>query len=252
LDSDTDKDAMPDDWEQEHGLNATSPSDAYGDSDNDGFTNLEEFIGMSDPNDDTDNPKSSRPKKDEASGADSMVLCAPIIAAGFVILIAIIFVYTKMRREQLLQHQVRATIYNHVMNNPGVHYRGIMNDLNLQMGVLTHHLNMLEQEKYVKSLQDGMYRRFYPINAPVQTGLVLTDVQKRILEAIKKTPGISQSALSRNLGYTKKVVYYHVKILSNAGFIHVEASGRESQCFYIEGLDGSGIQHDQTGKSPAE
>jgi DNA-binding MarR family transcriptional regulator len=249
VDTDTDKDEMPDSWEQTYGLDATNPSDAAMDYDNDGFTNLEEYQYMTDPTDpDDDGPKKS---KEEGDGDDNSLLILPLfVGAGFVFLITIMFVYTKMRREQLLQHKVRSDIYNYVTKNPGIHYRGIMNELNLQMGVLTHHLNMLEQEQYIKSLQDGMYRRFYPKNAPVNTGLVLTDVQKQILQLIRSTPGISQSAVARQLGYTKKVVYYHVKILANAGFIHVETAGRESQCFYIEGLDDAGIQPEQTGIPP--
>ncbi len=41
---------MPDDWETEHGLDPLDPSDASGDPDGDGVTNLQEFRNGSDPN----------------------------------------------------------------------------------------------------------------------------------------------------------------------------------------------------------
>jgi len=53
--ADTDGDGMPDGWEVKHGLRAYNPSDAFGDLDRDGLTNLEEFKAGADPqNPDTD------------------------------------------------------------------------------------------------------------------------------------------------------------------------------------------------------
>ncbi|MEX2690778.1 MAG: FG-GAP-like repeat-containing protein [Candidatus Njordarchaeum guaymaensis] len=54
-DKDTDKDGMPDSWEEKYGLNATDSSDASLDGDGDGLTNLEEYQHGTDPTDsDTD------------------------------------------------------------------------------------------------------------------------------------------------------------------------------------------------------
>ncbi len=49
--SDSDNDEMPDGWELTYGLNATDPNDAYGDLDNDGLDNLDEFLANTDPTD---------------------------------------------------------------------------------------------------------------------------------------------------------------------------------------------------------
>jgi hypothetical protein len=43
-DWDTDDDGMPSDWETRHGFNPDDASDGSGDTDGDGYTNLEEFL----------------------------------------------------------------------------------------------------------------------------------------------------------------------------------------------------------------
>jgi hypothetical protein len=53
---DSDKDGIPDDWEERFGLNKTNPNDAFIDTDNDNLLNLEEYFYNTDPtNPDTDN-----------------------------------------------------------------------------------------------------------------------------------------------------------------------------------------------------
>lgn len=51
---DSDKDGLPDAWEKEHKLNPNDASDATIDSDNDGYTNIEEYINGTDPKKATD------------------------------------------------------------------------------------------------------------------------------------------------------------------------------------------------------
>jgi pectate lyase len=46
---DSDGDGMPDDWERKYGLNPNDPKDAALDTDNDGYTNIEEYLNGTDP-----------------------------------------------------------------------------------------------------------------------------------------------------------------------------------------------------------
>ena len=246
-DIDSDGDGMPDTWELEHALAPADASDAEKDADGDGYDNLHEYNINTDPNDPispsgqpTDDDKMEKDEESTFSRLDigdpsSIILI--FTTAGVVILLVVLFVYTKMRREQLLEHKLRNRIFEYINKHPGTHYRGVMNDLDLHMGTLTHHLNMLEQQRFIKSYQDGMYRRFYPIDARIETGLILTEVQKRILHTIQDTPGISQTGVARELGITRKIVHYHIKSLTDAGFVHTETTGRESSCYYLGGLE---------------
>lgn len=46
---DADSDGMPDAWEEAHGFAAGDPADGNGDADNDGYTNVEEFLNATNP-----------------------------------------------------------------------------------------------------------------------------------------------------------------------------------------------------------
>jgi DNA-binding MarR family transcriptional regulator len=252
---DTDGDGMPDEWEDTHGLNSTNSTDAEEDPDSDGLTNSQEYDNGTDPHNpdsdydgyndgwevrnntdpnDDESPRKTAEDKGDADDSDYSFcfLGLIFIIAFIVVIILILFFYTKLKREQLLDHRIRNKLYAYIQKNPGTHYRKIMDDLDLHMGTTTHHLNMLEQQQYIKSAQDGMYRRFYPYGMQPDHKLILSDVQAKIVDEIKLNPGISQVNIARNIGVARKVVNYHVKILSDAGFIYVETIGRESACYF--------------------
>ena len=46
---DSDHDGMPDGWELRYGLAPVDAADGAGDADGDGYTNLEEFLNVTDP-----------------------------------------------------------------------------------------------------------------------------------------------------------------------------------------------------------
>ena len=47
--ADADNDGMPDEWEMKHGLSPNDAGDSAQDKDNDGYTNVEEYLNRTDP-----------------------------------------------------------------------------------------------------------------------------------------------------------------------------------------------------------
>jgi len=69
-DSDTDRDGLPDGWEADYNLDPTDPTGENGpegDPDNDGYTNLEEYIGGSNPVDGNSTPNTPPSKPENIS-----------------------------------------------------------------------------------------------------------------------------------------------------------------------------------------
>jgi DNA-binding MarR family transcriptional regulator len=238
---DTDNDGLPDNWEVTHGFNPNDPSDANTDFDGDGYTNLDEYQTGTAPDDSPSMPlRLSKDKDDEDDKAffginDGSNLLIPIaITVIWIFIIISLFIYTRIKRNRLLEQKRREMIFNYIKENPGEHFRGIQKALGLEVGVVAHHINILEREDLVKSRQDGMYRRFYPMDTKIDIKLILTKIQERILNRVKTNPGVSQKTIATHLGINRKVVNYHIKILQDAGFVYTEKQGRESLCYSVD------------------
>jgi len=151
--------------------------------------------------------------------------------------------YVRLKKKDVLSHFTRGQIFGYIQANPGAHYNAIMQDLDLKNGVGAYHLKVLEREGYIKSLKEGIYKRFYPATMRVpEKRLHLSRVQRDILKEVQKRPGVTQKQLSRLLDESKQVVNYHVKILETANLIRLERSGRETYLFagkvrYVENGD---------------
>ncbi len=228
---DTDGDGYPDYIDEF----PDDPND-WRDSDGDGIgdnaeKNPSASTKLSEPEDDDVEDLLGLGKKDSESS-----MCALLI---FIVIITLIVVglaaYTRIRQKRLLDHKRREKIYNYIKENPGEHFRGIQKTLGLEVGVIAYHLNTLERGEYIKSRQDGQYRRFYPMDAKIDVKLILSALQERIMNRIKTDPGISQRNIAANVGVARKVISYHVKILKDAGFIYVEKQGREALCYPAAG-----------------
>ncbi len=153
---------------------------------------------------------------------------------GILVAATSLVLYSKIKRENLLRNAIRRRIFEHVEANPGAHYRGILKEMDLPMGVLSYHLNVLEKGEYLKSRQDGMYRRFFLVGRRTEVRFFLSDVQESIMTVIRDDQGISQSSIADRINVSRKVVNYHARILDQAGLIYMESQGREMACYTSE------------------
>ncbi|MGQ9582543.1 MAG: winged helix-turn-helix transcriptional regulator [Thermoplasmatota archaeon] len=189
-------------------------------------------------------------RSSSAAGAAAAVGLAAWLAAlvgvseqGKYALLKLIVVplYTKIRREEVLDHFTRGRIYGIVESSPGVHYTLIKKRLGVGNGTLTYHLATLEREGFIRAEWDGLYKRFYPAGFPAsRTGAVEPGpVQKEILGLVSSRPGVSQKEIALETGLSKRVVSYHISRLMEVGLIRVRRDGKSVLCYPGEGEGGS-------------
>jgi len=173
-----------------------------------------------------------------ASSAVLAALGAALIGgteAGRVkLLLALAPLYSKIRKEEVLDQFVRGQVFGYVQANPGDHYSAIRETLHLKNGTLAYHLRTLEREGFIFSRMDGIYRRFYPSGTDPSRAArksTLKETHSRMLELIEAGPGITPKELAVRLGTSHQVASYHIRLLARRGRIRLETKGRNTLCY---------------------
>jgi predicted transcriptional regulator len=143
--------------------------------------------------------------------------------------------FTRIRRENVLDLFVRGQIYEYIRKHPGAHYNEIKSEMQLNNGTLAYHIKTLMLQGFVKASRDGMYKRFYmtDINPKVGEGRRFSKLQTSIIAIIKKKPGLCQSDIARILDIPFSVVNYNIKLLVRQKAIRIEDAGRKQHCYPV-------------------
>jgi DNA-binding MarR family transcriptional regulator len=144
--------------------------------------------------------------------------------------------YTRIQKEDVLDQFVRGQIYGYIKTNPGVHYNQILRQVGVKNGTLSYHLGVLEKTQLIQSRREGLkYRAFYPtgMTFPKEERFRLTGLQIQIIDHIKGRPGLTQKEIARLLGQKPQTINYNIKVLAQAGLIHVTKKGRKTCCIPV-------------------
>ena len=144
--------------------------------------------------------------------------------------------YSRIKKDAVLDNFTRGMIYGFIMSNPGVHYNYIKQKLGLNNGSIVYHLTVLERQELIKSEKVGLYKRFYPMGQTLsETGIMeLNETQQAMLDLVRGSPGLTQREISERLDLSTRVVNYHVGLLQRARLVTLEKDGKVTRCFATE------------------
>jgi len=145
--------------------------------------------------------------------------------------------FSRIGRDEVLNDYTRGRVYQYLEMNPGDHFNSICRALDLGAGTVTYHLGVLERTGLVASRMDHVYKRYYPkgVPPPETNGGTLSEVQVRIVHAVRDLPGVSQKELARMMGLRQPTMSYQVARLEERGLIREERRGRHVRYFSREG-----------------
>jgi predicted transcriptional regulator len=169
------------------------------------------------------------------------VTTTAVAAAGFVVILGalaatevgkvsllglLVPLYTKLKKEDVLEQFTRGKIYGYILANPGDHYNSIQKALDIPNGTFAYHLRVLEKEGFIRSARYGTRKCFFPasMRVPAEDD-TLKASQRLIVEKILEEPGISQRDIAESLGVSSATISYHIKGLLRLGLVETERRG---------------------------
>ncbi|MBM4247877.1 MAG: winged helix-turn-helix transcriptional regulator [Euryarchaeota archaeon] len=166
-----------------------------------------------------------------AAGGLGVLVAAALTEAGrWKLAFLAVPLYSRLRKEGLLNHAIREQIFGYVNEHPGANFSTMMRDLNLKNGVLAYHLTTLEREDMIRSMRDGTLRRYYPRSGRA----VPFETRKAILGVIEQNPGLTEAALAGRTGLSRQVLDYHLASLIDSGHVRLERRGKRNLAFVTQ------------------
>ena len=140
--------------------------------------------------------------------------------------------YKRISGRNVLDQGVRSKIYDHIKENPGVHYSAIVDETGINRGTLRYHLKMLQMHDNVRVLHGAGYVRYFEnnmkFNEYYQKVLhhLRNNTSKKILEVLVKNPDVSRKEISLAVGVSGPSVSWHMKRMCEDGIVSTSREGR--------------------------
>jgi len=159
------------------------------------------------------------PQIQGAGDSHKLVLSMPLIAGAGL-----------HNNPNMLNQPTRMKIYDYVKNNPGTHFRGICSTLDLPIGVVQYHLNILTHTGLLQVYSDGQCRRYFEANAYAETDMQTISVlrhatARKILAVLAGTNAMLHKNLAQVVGLSSQALSWQMNQLKQTGLIEAEQEG---------------------------
>lgn len=150
--------------------------------------------------------------------------------------------FTRIENDDLLDHPMRAQIFQVIQSNPGIHASGLARQVGVGWGTITHHLEKLEKGSLVATRKVNNQKCFFENGGKVSrqdmaiAGAVKGDTAGDIAGFVTAHPMTSQKQMAEALGLSPALVSFHVKKLVNLGVLDKVRHGKETLLTTSESL----------------
>ena len=139
--------------------------------------------------------------------------------------------YTRLKKPEILDNDVRNAIYDIIRGSPGISARAVQRESELSWGTVVYHLRQLERHHLVVSRTLGRTRNYYENHGKykgmeVQLACLQSPRALTLARLVLREPGMTQEALAEASGYPQPTTSYYVRKLKQAGLVEEHREGR--------------------------
>jgi predicted transcriptional regulator len=129
-----------------------------------------------------------------------------------------------------LNQPTRHEIYNYIKDNPGMHFRGICDCLDLSVGVVQYHLSVLEHAGLIVSYSDGQNVRYFESCTYTNSQMKLISLMRhqttaQILTILAQNDSVLHRDIASELGLSSQALTWQMNQLKNTGLVSAEKTG---------------------------
>lgn len=155
-----------------------------------------------------------------------LLILAPLVVAAFAALLpsGLSPVVLSGVGSAALDHPTRAKILGHLEAVPGDHFRSIVRSVQVSVGEVRHHLNVLLRKGSVRESKQQNLCRYYvrsdgatDRNQVFEAYWSLKDCRGRVLQAVRQRQVVRPSDVAFELGISRQLAAYHLGRLADAG-----------------------------------
>lgn len=155
-------------------------------------------------------------------------------------------------KENVLENETRASLFEFLQEKPGTHLRAIADELDLSTTNVLWHLRKLEDADLVKGKKLEGYKVFYPVQEGAEgkrkamaSSVLRNDNAQAILEYISSEPGAHQRAIARALDVNHGTVRWHLRKMLKTDLV-MEVDRDHAKQYYLTDL-GANVLTERTG-----
>ncbi len=162
--------------------------------------------------------------------------------AGIAVLITFFFLRGGIKYitpENVLNKEIRRTIYSYLEEYPGSHLREIARDLNLRPSNVEWHLRKLEQCNLIRSRKIGGKKVYYLVEGGVKArkiaiaeSILRNKNARRIMYYLEENPGKHLIEIAKALKLNHHTVRWHLRKMHEAEMVEKDMSKSAYPVYY--------------------